>query len=67
MAGAAQIQTRFGSSMAGVRISPRAEDRAVVKRKSDLIGMLVGGMKPWACIHVATYVTRAFMPGGDLA
>ena len=36
MAGAAQIQTRFGSLIAGVRISPRAEDRAVVKRNSDL-------------------------------
>jgi hypothetical protein len=36
IAGAAQIQTRFGSLIAGVRISPRAEERAVVNRKSDL-------------------------------
>jgi hypothetical protein len=36
MAGAAQIQTRFGSLIAGVRISPRAEERAVVNKKSDL-------------------------------
>lgn len=36
MAGAAQIHTRFGSLIAGVIISPRAEERAVVKRKSDL-------------------------------
>ena len=40
MAGAAQIQTRLGSLIAGVRISPRAEERAVVKRKSELICML---------------------------
>jgi len=40
MAGAAQIQTRFGSLIAGVKISPKAEERAVVNRKSDLVCML---------------------------
>jgi len=40
MAGAAQIHTRFGSLIAGVRISPKAEESAVVNRKSDLEYML---------------------------
>lgn len=41
IADAAQIHTRFGSLNAGVRISPNADERAVVKRNND-VGQVLG-------------------------